>query len=76
MWTLCTIQKGQGRAMYEDGWSRFMQTGQVHDYLAYKRHPEMEEANSKAGETHEDRDAGFCNTDRDYYQSGTDWRIR
>ncbi len=62
--------------MYEDGWSRFMQTGQVHDYLAYKRHPEMEEANSKAGETHEYRDAGFCNTDRDYYQSGTDWRIR
>lgn len=43
--------------MYEDGWSRFMQTGQVHDYLAYKRHPEMEEANSKAGETHEYRDA-------------------
>ena len=42
--------------MYEDGWSRFMQTGQVHDYLAYKRHPEMEEANSKAGETHEYRD--------------------
>ena len=62
--------------MYEDGWSRFMQTGQVHDYLAYKRHPEMEEANSKAGETHEYRDAGFCNTDRDYYQSGTDWIIR
>ena len=53
-----------------------MQTGQVHDYLAYKGHPDMEEANSKAGETHEYRNAGFCNTDRDCYQSRTDWRIR
>ena len=52
-----------------------MQTGQVHDYLAYKGHPEMEEA-SKAGEIHERRNAGFRDTDRDRYQGGTDWRIR
>ena len=28
-----------------------METGQVHDYLAYKGHPDMEEAEGKAGET-------------------------
>lgn len=48
--------------MHEDGWNRFMQTGQVHDYLAYKGHPDMENAESRAGETHEY--AGFCDTDR------------
>lgn len=53
-----------------------MQTGQVYDYLAYKGHPEMEEAKSKAGETHEYSDAGFRNTDRNCYQSRIDWRIR
>ena len=75
MWVLYTIQKGKGRSMHEDGWSRFMQTGQVYDYLAYKGHPEMEEAKSKAGETHEYSDAGFRNTDRNCYQGRTDWRI-
>ncbi|MDE7321279.1 MAG: hypothetical protein K2N73_00875 [Lachnospiraceae bacterium] len=57
--------------MHEDGWSRFMQTGQVHDYLAYKGHPDMEKAESKAGEIHEYGDTGFCNTDRDDYKSRT-----
>ncbi len=46
-----------------------MQTGQVHDYLAYKGHPDMEKAESKAGEIHEHGDAGFRNTDRDDYKS-------
>lgn len=62
--------------MHEDGWSRFIQTGQVHDYLAYKGHPEMEEAGSKAGEIHECGNTGFRDTDRDHYQGRTDWRIR
>ncbi len=61
-----------------------MQTGQVHDYLAYKGHPEMEEAmsmtaamdRSKAGEIHEYGDTGFRNIDRDRYQSRTDGGIR
>lgn len=48
-----------------------MQTGQVHDYLAYKRHPDMEDAGSKAGEIHEHEYAGFSNVDRDDYQSRT-----
>ncbi|MBO5030419.1 MAG: hypothetical protein J6D08_00800 [Lachnospiraceae bacterium] len=69
------VQKGQGNQMYEDGWSRFMQTGQVYDYLAYKGHPEMEKAESKAGETHERGDTKFYYTDRDYYKSRTDRRI-
>lgn len=70
--------------MHEDGWSRFMQTGQVHDYLAYKGHPDMEEAmsttavmdRSKAGETHEHGNTGFRDIDRDRYQGRTDGRIR
>ncbi len=57
--------------MHEDGWSRFMQTGQVHDYLAYKGHPDMEKAEGKAGEIHEHGDARFRNTDRDDYKSRT-----
>ena len=48
-----------------------MQTGQVYDYLAYKGHPDMEKAESKAGEIHEYGDRGFCNTDRDDYKSRT-----
>lgn len=70
--------------MHEDGWSRFMQTGQVHDYLAYKGHPDMEEAmsmtkamdRSKAGEIHEYGNTGFRDADRDRYQGRTDRRIR
>lgn len=70
--------------MHEDGWGRFMETGQVYDYLAYKGHPDMEEAMSmtavmdsdKAGEIHEYGNAGFCDTDRDHYQGRTDWRVR
>lgn len=57
--------------MHEDEWSRFMQTGQVYDYLAYKGHPDMEKAESKAGEIHEYGDAGFRNSDRDDYKNRT-----
>lgn len=61
-----------------------MQTGQVYDYLAYKGHPDMEEAmsmttvmdGSKAGEIHEYGNTGFRDNDRDCYQGRTDWRIR
>lgn len=72
--------------MHEDGWSRFMLTGQVHDYLAYKGHPGMEEAMSmttvmdrdKAGEirTHERGNTGFRDADRDCYQGRTDGGVR
>jgi len=62
--------------MHEDGWSRFMQTGQVYDYLAYKGHPEMESAEGKAGEIHERGNTGFRDTDRDRYQGRTDGRVR
>lgn len=61
-----------------------MQTGQVHDYLAYKGHPDMEEAmfmtavmdRSKAGEIHEYGNTGFRDIDRDRYQSRTDRGVR
>lgn len=61
-----------------------MQTGQVYDYLAYKGHPDMEEAmsmttvmdGSKAGEIHEYGNTGFRDNDRDCYQGRTDQRVR
>lgn len=61
-----------------------MQTGQVHDYLSYKGHPDMEKAISmtavmdvgKAGEIHEHGDTGFRNIDRDCDQGRTDQGIR
>ncbi len=62
--------------MHEDGWSRFMETGQVHDYLAYKGHPDMEKTESKAGETHECGNTGFCDADGDHYQGRTDRGVR
>lgn len=49
--------------MYEDEWNRFMQTGQVSDYLAYKEHLGTKNAANQSGETHEYKYAGF----RDFY---------
>lgn len=57
--------------MYEDGWSRFMQTGQIHDYLAYKEYPDGEKIENKTGEVHGCEYAGVHDGDRDHYQGGT-----
>lgn len=56
--------------MYEDGWNRFVKTGQIEDYLAYKQEsreqPVSCEARDKTGETREFGYAGFCNCDRNH----------
>ena len=54
--------------MYDDGWNRFAQTGQIEDYLAYKQESgerSMDcEARDKTGEIRELGYAGFCTCDR------------
>lgn len=59
--------------MYEDEWNRFMRTGQVNDYLAYRKQQLcMENTVNKAGDIHECGYAGFRNTYRDNNKVGTD----
>lgn len=53
-----------------------MQTGQIHDYLSYKGHPDMEKAEGKAGEIHERGNTGFRNIDRDCDQGRADRGVR
>ena len=54
--------------MYEDGWNRFVKTGQIKDYLEYKQESEKQFMHCNAGDkTGEIRDlgyAGVCNSDR------------
>ncbi len=58
--------------MYDDGWSRFVRSGQIEDYLAYKQESEerftsrngSEQAEEKTGEVRGLGYAGFCNGDR------------
>lgn len=54
--------------MYDDSWNRFIQTGQIEDYLAYKQESVEQsadcEARDKTGETRELGYAGFCTGDR------------
>lgn len=54
--------------MYDESWNRFIQTGQIEDYLAYKQEvrelPVGGEARDKTGEIRELGYAGFCNGDR------------
>ena len=54
--------------MYDDGWSRFIQTGQIEDYLAYKQESQEQSSDcatrDKTGEVREVGYAGFCNGDR------------
>ena len=54
--------------MYDESWSRFTQTGQIEDYLAYKKEVVEQykdcKARDKAGEERELGYAGFCNCDR------------
>ncbi len=47
--------------MYEEEWNRFMRTGQVSDYLAYREHFHTPNATGKSGEINECRYAGFHN---------------
>lgn len=61
--------------MYEDEWNRFMRTGQINDYLAYKGHQGTGNDADKAGEIHERGYAGFRNTYGDSDQIGADRRI-
>lgn len=54
--------------MYDDGWNRFIQTGQIEDYLAYKQESVEQskdcKARDKTGEIRELGYAGFCTGDR------------
>ena len=54
--------------MYDNSWSRFAQTGQIEDYLAYKQETREQviddAARDKTGEIRELGYAGFCNCDR------------
>ncbi|MCD8039039.1 MAG: hypothetical protein LUE96_08145 [Lachnospiraceae bacterium] len=59
--------------MYEDEWNRFMQTGQVLDYLNYKEREHRDDAGNGAGETNERGDAGFRNSYGDYIKIRADW---
>lgn len=61
--------------MYKDEWNRFMQTGQVSDYLAYKEQLDMEDAANKSGETHERGYAGFRSIYGDCNKVGANRRI-
>ena len=45
--------------MYDDEWNRFMRTGSVSDYLAYKGHLSTKDAAEGAGDIHECGYAGF-----------------
>ena len=48
--------------MYEDEWNRFMRTGQVNDYLAYKGYQGTETAADRAENLQERGYAGFRDT--------------
>lgn len=67
-------RKGRNR-MYEDEWNRFMRTGQVNDYLAYKGHQGIENASDRSGEIHECGDTGFRQFHGNRDKIGADWRI-
>ena len=54
-------RKGRN-TMYEDEWNRFMRTGYVSDYLAYKGHQSTADAADRSGDIHERGYAGFRDT--------------
>ncbi len=58
--------------MYENGWNRFVKTGQVLDYLSYKGYPTTK---NKTGNTGERVDAGLYHGDGNRHQSRTNRRI-
>ena len=61
--------------MYEDEWSRFMKTGQVCDYLAYKELSEAENIADGPEEAREFDYAGVCGINRDNNKIRADRRI-
>lgn len=61
--------------MYEDEWNRFMRTGQVNDYLAYKGYQGTENAADRAEKLQEHGYAGFRDTYGDCNQIGADGRV-
>lgn len=65
--------------MYEDEWNRFMQTGQINDYLAYRMHDmhrgHMENAADGAGKIQERKHAGFRGSYGDYNKVGANRRV-
>lgn len=61
--------------MYEDEWNRFMRTGKVNDYLAYKRHQNTENVVDRSGEIHERGDTGFRQLYGDCDKIRADWRV-
>lgn len=54
--------------MYDEGWSRFMETGQIEDYLAYKQEVREQfldcKTRDETGEAGKLGYAGFCDGDR------------
>ena len=50
--------------MYSSGWDRFVQTGQVCDYLAYKGHQTINNVKNQLENTEKKEDAGFCSINR------------
>ncbi len=61
--------------MYEDEWNRFMQTGQISDYLAYKEQLDTKNEEHRSGETHEYGYAGVRSLYGDCTKVGTNRRI-
>lgn len=58
--------------MYDYGWSRFTQTGQIYDYLEYKGIHTMKKEKNKAGEVQECSYAGLRISNRNHNQSRAD----
>lgn len=61
--------------MYKDEWSRFMQTGQVCDYLAYKELSGTKNVADRSGEIREFDYAGVCSINGDNNKIRADRRV-
>lgn len=57
--------------MKDSGWERFVNTGQVCDYLSYKGHKNMDVLKNQSGNTEKSEYAGFCSINRDSNKSRT-----
>lgn len=61
--------------MYDEEWNRFMQTGQICDYLAYKKLPPMKSDIGKSEDIRKFEYAGISNINRDSNKIRADRRI-
>ncbi len=65
--------------MYEDEWNRFMQTGQISDYLTYRMHgmhrDYKEDAADGSGKIQERKNAGFRSSYGDCNKVGGNRRV-